>query len=330
VGYGRAEALLERKWPQKYNAAGHLVWAGRVYGKGLTRPLGRQGRIYHGTWGAAPFQRLYRSAPGMLGALPLMPEWWLVVAALAALTGLGVHWTPLLLALPLFCLAIGIPVVQAGVSAAQAPFTCVSRFRALKLRFLTALLHLVQPLARLHGRLRHGLTPWRRRNGRSLAFPRVRRSRIWSERWRAPVATLEAVEVALHGHGVCVMRGGDFDRWDLDVRGGLLGGARTRMTVEEHGAGRQLIRFRSWPRVSVFGLALVLIFGGLSTAAAIDGARAAFAILAALALLVTVGALWEGASSLGAILGSIDDGARGEVAAGRPGTGAAPADDAAA
>ena len=28
-GYGKAEALLERKWPSKYNAAGHLAWSGR-------------------------------------------------------------------------------------------------------------------------------------------------------------------------------------------------------------------------------------------------------------------------------------------------------------
>ena len=37
VGYGRAEALLERKWPEKYNSAGHVSWAGRLYGLGLTR-----------------------------------------------------------------------------------------------------------------------------------------------------------------------------------------------------------------------------------------------------------------------------------------------------
>src|SRR5262249_44181092 len=30
-GYGRAEAMLERKWPRKYNAAGHASWAGRIY-----------------------------------------------------------------------------------------------------------------------------------------------------------------------------------------------------------------------------------------------------------------------------------------------------------
>jgi GT2 family glycosyltransferase len=45
-GYGKAEALLERKWPQKYNGAGHLTWAGRLYGKGLTRTLGYSPRAH--------------------------------------------------------------------------------------------------------------------------------------------------------------------------------------------------------------------------------------------------------------------------------------------
>ncbi len=33
-GYGKAEALLERKWPEKYNRMGHLTWKGRLYGSG--------------------------------------------------------------------------------------------------------------------------------------------------------------------------------------------------------------------------------------------------------------------------------------------------------
>ncbi len=40
VGYGRAEALLERKWPEKYNGPGHLRWVGRIYGSGLAPPFG--------------------------------------------------------------------------------------------------------------------------------------------------------------------------------------------------------------------------------------------------------------------------------------------------
>ena len=51
-GYGHAEALLERKWPDKYNSPGHLTWGGRLYGRGLTLPLGRVSRIYHGLWGS--------------------------------------------------------------------------------------------------------------------------------------------------------------------------------------------------------------------------------------------------------------------------------------
>ena len=57
VGYGQAEAMLERKWPEKYNVVGHLTWTGRLYGKGLTLPLGRGGRIYHGIWGWRHFSK---------------------------------------------------------------------------------------------------------------------------------------------------------------------------------------------------------------------------------------------------------------------------------
>src|SRR5438067_6720344 len=101
-GYGRAEALLERKWPQKYNSAGHPTWAGRLYGKGLARTLGyRRARIYHGIWGTGLFQSLYQPAAPTLWSLPLMPEWHLGTVVLAVLSALGAVWPRLLLALPL-------------------------------------------------------------------------------------------------------------------------------------------------------------------------------------------------------------------------------------
>ena len=90
VGYGKAEALLEEKWPDKYNSAGHVSWAGRIYGSGVTRALRiRPNRIYQGTWGSAPFQRLYQPQPGKWLSLPLLPEWYLVIAGLAGLSLLG-------------------------------------------------------------------------------------------------------------------------------------------------------------------------------------------------------------------------------------------------
>src|SRR5207245_905156 len=36
VGYGKAEALLEHKWPARYNSVGQLSWRGRLYGKGVS------------------------------------------------------------------------------------------------------------------------------------------------------------------------------------------------------------------------------------------------------------------------------------------------------
>ena len=56
-------------------------------------------------------------------------------------------------------------------------------------------------------------------------------------------------EEGLRAEGLALEIGGEFDRWDLEVRGGFFGCARLRLAVEEHGGGRQLARFRVWPRV---------------------------------------------------------------------------------
>src|SRR2546425_694879 len=167
-GYGKAEALLERKWPEKYNAAGHVTWAGRVYGKGLASIFGHGGRIYHGIWGAAPFQSIYQPAPGPWGSLRL--------------------------------------------------------------------------------------TPWRWRGAPCFVWPRPRSFATWSERWQDGVERLQSLEAAIRALGALVVRGGEFDRWDIEVRGGILGGARVLAAVEDHGGGQQLVRLRAWPRGSVVGV----------------------------------------------------------------------------
>src|SRR5437868_3686000 len=163
-GYGRAEAMLERKWPEKYNASGHMTWSGRLYGQGLPQLLGR-GRIYHG-----------------------------------------------------------------------------------------------QPLARLRGRLQFGLTPWRRRGTAGLALPLPRTAALWSERWLDLDQRLRTVEARLKTAGAAARRGGAFEHFDLEVRGGLLGAVRLLVAAEDHSGGAQLIRFRWWPRCSYGGLALAAVF----------------------------------------------------------------------
>lgn len=285
-GYGRAEALLERKWPQRYNPPGHLAWRGRLYGPGLLHAaLPARWRVYHGAGGSGLFQRLYRPSDGTLVSLPLMPEWYLVLAALAGLSALGALWLPLLAALPLLGIGVGVLLVQAVRGGVRARFATPPRSRAhdLALRALTAVLYLVQPVARLAGRLRHGLTPWRGRGVARTATPRVRAPHRWSERWRSPEDWSGQVEASLVAQGAAFRRGGDFDRWDLHVTGGLLGAVRILMVTEEHGEGRQLIRYRVWPRPSRPGLALLAGLAGLAGVAAVVGATAAAAGLTALA-----------------------------------------------
>jgi O-antigen biosynthesis protein len=302
-GYGKAEALLEAKWPCKYNALGHLAWSGRLYGKGLTQALpGPRPRIYQGGWGLALFQSVYEPAPGFLRSLPLMPEWLLVIAGLAALTLLGVAWPPLLWAGSLLALAIAAPIVQAGSSALKADFpTPRSPAARLGLRLITAYLHLLQPIARLKGRLAHGLALWRQR-AKSPPVWRVREQHaVWSEEWQEPRAWLEAAAAALREQQVMVHEGGDFDDWDLEVMTGRLGRVRLLLAIEEHGAGREMLRFRATARVIPAVLVGTIAGTTLAALAATQGGWVAAMALGLATAAVAVVALHQTATAMGAI-----------------------------
>ncbi|HVH71747.1 MAG TPA: glycosyltransferase, partial [Candidatus Dormibacteraeota bacterium] len=273
-GYGRAEALLEKKWPEKYNAGGQVSWAGKVYGNGFLTIFPRAGRIYQGQWGTAPFQRLYQTAPGTLSTLMLMPEWYLIAALLGILALLGMDWKPLFLAAPLWIATVGAFMGHAAAGGWRArPATPTrSRSEVVRLRLVTALLHVLQPLARLVGRVHWGLTPWRPPRAASSSLRWSNSIALWSEVWRSAEERLRALESALKKSGAVVHRGGDFDDWDLQIRGSLLASARLRMVVEEHGRGRQLVRIEFSPTYSQFGLGLTLSSIGLTIGAGIAGA----------------------------------------------------------
>jgi GT2 family glycosyltransferase len=310
-GYGRAEALLERKWPEKYNQAGHVNWAGSLYGLGLTRAiLSRPARVYQGSWGSALFQSLYQPAPGVLAALPLMPEWYLAILLLAVLSGLGLAWSPLLAALPLLGLTVGAVVVQAGLSAARARFHRPGRSRrtALKLHGLTMLLYVLQPIARLRGRLAHGLSPWRQRGPfLGIALPRRHDWAFWRERGRGTGEHLADISEALRQTGAIVKAGGDFDRWDLEVRLGALGASRVLLAPEEHGAGRQLLRFRIYPWVPPAWLVLAVLSLALGVLAATGGVWLAAVPLGLAAALVAARASLDSGRAIDAVRGALDE-----------------------
>ena len=304
-GYGKAEALLERKWPERYSAGGHVTWAGRLYGNGAAqhRGLGRW-HVYYGAWGSGLFQSIYQTNNSLL-VLPLMPEWYLVIAAFALLSAGALVWTPLWLAQPLLVLAVLALLADTVLAANRACFPGTFRSgELLRLRALTATLYLLQPLARLSGRLVEGLTPWRWRGPARAAVPLPRTTWSWSEHWQSQEDRVRALCAGLREAGAVVLSGGDYDRWDLEVRGGLLGSSRARVAVEDHGAGRQLVRLHWWPRFSRLGLTLSAVCAVLLTVAAVTHAPAlAIAGFGVLTAVVVARLVVEAAGACGAIGG---------------------------
>jgi GT2 family glycosyltransferase len=316
IGYGRAEAMLERKWPEKYNDVGHVRWTGRMYGSGLPYVLGwRRARVYHGVWGGAPFQSLYEPAPTLLASLPQMPEWHLMTATLMGIAALSYLWSPLRLAVPLSIAAFLPSVAQACLGGARARFPTTSRPWAARWvqRVLTTTLHLIQPIARLRGRIQEGLTPWRRRCPRRPGPVWPVTSAVWSERWVDQDQRLRAMEADVRADGACVLRGGRDARWDLEVRGGFLGAARLLMGVEEHAGGKQLVRMRWWPVVPIVGPMLALVLTTLARGASSDHAWLAAGILGLGALLTAVRTLEQCSAAMATIREAVERLRSGEV-----------------
>jgi hypothetical protein len=301
-GYGKAEAVLERKWPDKYNFAGHPTWTGRVYGRGTIPWLPFGTKIYSGIRGRAPFQFMYPSDVGRLSSLFAMPEWHLLVAALAILSIVGIVWQPMRIAVPLLIFTVSLSLVHAGLNA-QAAFTGSKSgiFANLPRWMLTTLLHLLQPIARLSGRITAGLRPWRRRQARGAKLPFPGNYSALCADWREAENALQEFEEALKAEISSVVVGDSFAPWDLEVRGGIFGGKQIIMAIEDIGLDQQLIRVRWWPVFPLQVILFVSLGAALALAAAIDHAAVASVLLAFLALAVLVRAGWE-AGIIGALI----------------------------
>jgi hypothetical protein len=103
-------------------------------------------------------------------------------------------------------------------------------------------------------------------------MPRLRSSAVWTEDWQAPENRLAHIKQCLHAEGAVVRQGGDYERWDFEIIGGMFGSVRMLMAIEDHGAGTQLVRVRSWPRCRRAATALAALFTILMVAATFDRA----------------------------------------------------------
>jgi GT2 family glycosyltransferase len=286
-GYGIAEAQLDDKWPQRCNALGHIAWVGRIYSCGAGFASLLRQRIYHGVWGTAPFQSAY--PPAMNSGLLLLatPEWYLLIVLLTLIMIGGVLWTPLLFAGPLLLLAVAARVAEAGIRAARVTmmWKCAG-FDRLGRWLVITFLNLLQPLARLVGRVHDGLSPLRWRAPVEFRLPRRISTAMWTEHWREPDVWVRHTRDAINRERTRVIDGSPYDRWDIEVPGGALAAARLLIAVEDHGGGMQYVRFGTWPKYSGAGLAVIAFLGSAVGAAATSAAWTVAVILASITALV--------------------------------------------
>ena len=307
-GYGRAEALLERKWPERYNGTGHLDWGDNVHGGRPRRALRRaRWHVYHGRSGVGLFQSVY-SHRGTRGTFPLAPEWYLLIAALTVASLVEAVGQRILPRLPIVDLPI--PALLLGGCAASmiaqaalwsgsiilSPEMAPGRRR--RVRAVVFWLCLLQPLARMYGRTREGLTPWRHRGPGTLAVPRARIASAWSDTWHPPEAWVQRLSDRLSAIGAQVSHGSDFDTWDVQVRVGPLAAARVRLAVEEHGEGRQMLLFRVWPRLTAEPIAGMAALGATGFYALANRAIVAGSVLVAAAIWLSVRMTFQAAASV--------------------------------
>jgi hypothetical protein len=158
----------------------------------------------------------------------------------------------------------------------------------------------LQPFARLWGRMIAGLTPWRRARGCGLVLPRPRTSGTWSDTWRSPNDRLSEISSEIRRRGYVVRAGGSYDRWDLEIRGGIGAVTRIQMLAEEHGGGGQYLRIRSWQSYSRVALLSLTFFLVLTTIAALDQLWLIVAVLGFVATLIALQIGREAASSAAA------------------------------
>jgi O-antigen biosynthesis protein len=146
--YGRSEALVEARHPERFTAAGTARWRGRIYNS-LTPSLAWQ-RIYRGVYGTAAYQSVYQAGGHLLD---LIHQAGVPIAALLLLTAPFAVVAPWF-GLPALVALIGL-VLLGVIDMMRADPPRGRSSGRLRFRALVAVHHLFQPLVRYWARWRH-------------------------------------------------------------------------------------------------------------------------------------------------------------------------------
>ena len=305
VGYGEGEAWLDAHHPEKF-LGGQMTWRGSIYSPLPFLRYAAERRVNTGVWGTAAFPSIYSTLTHGWHYLPHSPAWMAISFLLfnigfwGPLAGMDAAWLPLIAGTMGGAITLA-RCVQCGWRSSLGGLLSIggrSMWRSrLRYRMLIAWLHLLQPLARVTGRLR-GLSrpkaiapqhmtrpPWKPPmprlrdvlpSARLVTGAGMERS-FWSESWVSQASLLTELVGVLRAarptQVVDVDEGWRPDR-DLSVAVGRWGWLHLRSVVEEHEHGACLFRIRTGLRPSFIGI----LRGGTSAVAVAGGASASIFI----------------------------------------------------
>jgi O-antigen biosynthesis protein len=283
VGYGEGETWLALKHPDKF-VGGDMLWLGRIYSPlPFVRALYRD-RLNTGAWGTAAFPSVYNAGASGLSFLPTSAGW---IALSILLTIAGVAGLFLVPDVGRAALALGtIGLMTATSRCLSFAFDVEFSAGGVIDRLLIAWLHVVQPLARLRGRIRgHFAAPSQLSDhmaatsvrslpsiGRALVLTagvRLER-RYWTEQWTSLPSLLDQLVTALRRQrraGRIDVDEGWSQRWDVALPIGGFGRLEARGLVEEHARGACLVRTSTRLRPTAAGIAsMAALSAAISTA----------------------------------------------------------------
>lgn len=265
MGYGKAEAMLFRKHPDRFNSLGNARWAGRIYGGIRSGLSAGRGFIYYGPFGSGLFQRVYHGPSSWLSDLPLSLEW----NVLTALLLLGGFLSPMFSMVGLLTLlASAWRVIQGALAADLA----VRQHHGLG-RLVVGVLSYVQPLVRGWARLKRVLLddPLRHRSFRRtrhlrdmLWYPWKRHMILsyWTDTGIEKDALLQPLLHQLREGGYPTLIDSGWNPWDLAIDEHLWSRLPIAVVVENHGGHKRLARFRlSW-KFTPFSKGILWACGG--------------------------------------------------------------------
>ena len=257
-GYGKSEAMVHFKHPQRFGTFGSSRWNGIIYGDGAVGLPLLPDRIYHGQFGNGLFQSIYRHNHYGAWWVMMSLEWHLTALFLLALS--TIYW-------PLALIAAGMWLATAALAARSARRAPLPRNAPPWCRLLVAYLYAAQPAWRGWHRLTHFL--------RNKRFPRLDDVRHEGEVKRVSPTVRDLYWQTENGKGredllpLLVENArkchwaGDFDNgwaaWDIKLVGNRWHDLTLVTATEEQGWPRRFTRVRCLAVPTLFQRAF---FGG--------------------------------------------------------------------